>query len=245
MAKGLGRSFSTALDRNAIKGLKLHRNNPAIMHQKFVDDTLLMGVCTVKEASAFRQLLHSFEVSSSTFVNLQKSKIFFFNTSPLIQHNIARILGFQRSSLPSKYLGVPLSVDVLKKVTWEDLLAKIQSKLNSWTLRSLNLVGRLTLVKSILQAMPSFLFSAITAPKIVLKIVRNLQRNFLWRGSETKRKWALVGWDKICLPRWVGGLGLRDPEILSNALGAKLWWRWLNSPFASWAVLWKAKYASN
>jgi hypothetical protein len=34
-------------------------------------------------------------------------KNFFFNTPIAIQHNISRILGFQRASLPSKYLGAP------------------------------------------------------------------------------------------------------------------------------------------
>lgn len=36
-----------------------------------------------------------------------------------------------------------------------------------------------------------------------------------------------------------------DPEILSKALGAKLWWRWLKEPTAQWATIWKEKYASS
>jgi hypothetical protein len=38
------------------------------------------------------------------------------------------------------------------------------------------------------------------------------------------RKWALVAWDSLCLPKLKGGLGLRDPELLNVVLGAKTWW---------------------
>jgi len=33
-------------------------------------------------------------------------------------------------------------------------------------------------------------------------------------------------WEKICLPKDVGRLGLRDLEALYEALGEKLWWPW-------------------
>eukprot|EP00253_Pinus_taeda_P024910 PITA_24910 len=87
--------------------------------------------------------------------------------------------------------------------------------------------------------------SALPAPKGVLQLIRNIQRNFLWGKGEAKKKWALVAWDKICKPRNHGGLGLDDPEILRKALGAKLWWRWLKEPKAQWATIWKEKYANS
>ena len=50
---------------------------------------------------------------------------------------------------------------------------------------------------------------------------------------------------KIYKLRNHGGLAFDDPEILSKALGAKLWWRWLKEPMAQWATIWKHKYASS
>lgn len=35
-----------------------------------------------------------------------------------------------------------------------------------------------------------------------------------------------------------------DPEVLSRALGAKLWWRWVKEPKAQWASISTEKYAS-
>jgi hypothetical protein len=40
----------------------------------------------------------------------------------------------------------------------------------------------------------------------------------------------------------LGGLGLRDPCILNDVMGAKIWWRWLTHPSDLWARLWRKKY---
>jgi len=38
--------------------------------------------------------------------------------------------------------------------------------------------------------MPLYLFSAMAAPKSIIKEVRNLQRSFLWWGAKKERKWG-------------------------------------------------------
>ena len=172
-------------------------------------------------------------------VNLSKSKIFFFNTNIAIQKNISIILGFQRDFLPSKYLGVPLTTKPMLKRIWEPLINKLQDKVSKWTINSLNLAGKLVLTKVVLQVIPIFMLSALPAPKGVFQQFRNIQRNFLSGKKENRKKWALVSWDKICKHKNHGGLGLDDQEILSNVLGAKLWWRWVHNPKAQWENIWK------
>eukprot|EP00253_Pinus_taeda_P011540 PITA_11540 len=142
------------------------------------------------------------------------------------------IPGFQRDILPSKYLGVPLTAKSLHKSIWDPMINKMQDKINKWTMRYLNLAGRLVLTKAIIQAIPVFMLSAIPTPKGVLQHFRSIQRGFLWGKGEERKKWALVVWDKICKPKNHGGLGLDDPEILSKVLGEKLWWRWVKDPKA-------------
>ena len=107
---------------------------------------------------------------------------------------------------------------------------KINKKLSLWTFRALNFLSRIILVKFVLQAMPIYLFSVLAAPKSIIKQIRNIQRNFLWGGSEGNRKWPLVDWQTICTPKVVGGLGLRDPLDNNNnkVMSAKIWWRWVN-----------------
>eukprot|EP00253_Pinus_taeda_P012543 PITA_12543 len=109
MMEGLGQSIKHGRVTGRIQGLQLTENGHVLTHQKFVDDTMLQGIPTVKEALAYKQILDDFAKAIGMEVNLTKSKVFFFNTHIAIQRNVSRILGFQRQSLPSKYLGVPLT----------------------------------------------------------------------------------------------------------------------------------------
>jgi hypothetical protein len=115
-------------------------------------------------------------------------------------------LFFDRKSLPTKYLGIPLTDKAYKISTWEGVINKLQDRVKNWTYRYLNLAGRLTLTKSVLQAIPTFMMSIFPTPKGIIQKIRTIQRDFLWRGAETKKKWALVAWDNICKPKNKGGM---------------------------------------
>jgi hypothetical protein len=157
-----------------------------------------MGSPTVREAVSIQSILHSFSEASGLDCNKDKSLIFFFNTPPQVQRHISGLLGFKRSSLPSKYLGIPLIDNALRNSSWEHLLTSFSTRLSSWTFRALNLPSRLVLLKSVLQALPIYTFSALAAPKFILTAIKNMQRNFLWKGIAKEKKIALVGWDKLC-----------------------------------------------
>eukprot|EP00253_Pinus_taeda_P017769 PITA_17769 len=126
MMEGLGRSMKHARVIGKIQGLQLSKNGQVLTHQLFVDDTMLQGIPTVKEALAYKQILNDFAKAT----------------------------------------------------------------------------------------------------------------------EETRKKWTLVSWEKICKPKNQGGLGLDNPEILNKALGAKLWWRCVKDPKAQWASIWKEKSAN-
>jgi hypothetical protein len=243
LAEGLGRYIKASVLEGSLKGLPLHNLQPAPSHSQFVDDTLLLNSPMAQEAQKLNSILADFIEASGMSLNLDKSKLYFFNTPPSVQRHISRLLGIPRSSLPSNYLGIPLSGAAASNISWDNLLLSISNQLSNWTFRPLNIASRLVLLKSILQALPTYLFTGLAAPKNVIKAIRSLQRNLLWSGHQPNKKWALVNWDKLCLPKSQGGLGLRDPGKLNQVMGAKIWWRWLKNPTAAWAQLWKQKYA--
>jgi hypothetical protein len=210
-----------------------------------MDDTLLHGIPMVKEAKAYKRILEEFGEASGVEINHSKSWIFFFNTNPAIQRNLANFLGFERKSLPTKYLGIPLTDRAYNLSTWEGIINKLHERVKNWTYRSLNQAGRLILTKSVLQAIPTFMMSVFPTPKGILQKIRTIQRDFLWRGAEIKKKWAMVAWEKVCKPKSKGGLGLQDPQVTNDAYGVKLWWRWVKETTTPWVNLWKGKYASD
>ena len=111
-----------------------------------------------------------------------------------------------------------------KIADWQEFLDKLKQRMSSRVLRTLNFPSRVILIKSILQAMPTYLFSVLAAPKAILKQIRSIQRKFIWGSSGEKAKFSLVSWEDVCKPKDQGGLGLRDPKIMSEILGAKIWW---------------------
>jgi len=173
MAKGLSRLLHSTVSSQDIKGISLHGLQP-LSHQQFVDDTMLFGHPLTQEAKALKKIISLFSEAFGTSINASKSQLFFFNTPASTQRNITRNLGFSIAMLPSKYLGAPLLDSALKHASWRTLLDKMDSRLSSWTFRSLNIAGRLILIKSIFQAMPMYLFFVLAAPKWVLKVIRNL-----------------------------------------------------------------------
>ena len=150
LAEGLGRYLRAAVHDGSLKGLPLHNLQPALSHSQFIDDTLLLNSPSDQEATKLRSILYDFTEASGMTLNLDKSKLFFFNTPVPVQRHISRLLGIPRSSLPSNYLGVPLSGAVTSSISWDSLLLSISNRLRTWTFRPLNLASRLVLLKSVL-----------------------------------------------------------------------------------------------
>lgn len=86
----------------------MHGLHPLSTHSQFVEDDMLIGVPSTREASTYKEILNDLYLSSGTSVNNGKCQIFFFNMPPSIQRHISHILGFMRTNLLSKYLGIPL-----------------------------------------------------------------------------------------------------------------------------------------
>ena len=90
------------------------------------------------------------------------------------------------------------------------LFRSMEKKLSSWKQLYLSKGGRLTLLKSTLSSLPTYYLSLFTIPKVVATRLERIQRNFLWGLSVVCFKYPLVAWEKVCLLRELGGLGIRN-----------------------------------
>eukprot|EP00253_Pinus_taeda_P006873 PITA_06873 len=123
LMEGLSRLIAKKKAEGQIRGLQPIRSSPATTHQQFVDDTMLHGTPTVKEALAYRDILNLFNKASGMEINFSKSTIFFFNTHQAIQSHLSRLLGFKIGSLPSRYLGAPLTLKPWQKAIPQYMLS--------------------------------------------------------------------------------------------------------------------------
>uniref|UniRef100_A0A2N9GUS3 Reverse transcriptase zinc-binding domain-containing protein n=1 Tax=Fagus sylvatica TaxID=28930 RepID=A0A2N9GUS3_FAGSY len=127
--------------------------------------------------------------------------------------------------LPLSYLGMPLGASYKANAVWNPILEKMERRLSGWQKLYLSKGGRLTLLKSTLSSLPTYFLSLFTIPKSVANRLEKLQRDFLWGGMGNNFKHHLVGWDKVCVPKAKGGLGVRSLVLFNKALLGKWLWR--------------------
>ena len=82
----------------------------------------------------------------------------------------------------------------------------------------MNKSGHLTLVKSMLSAIPIYLMMSDKFPPWVIKQLDSIRRNFLWIGKDTVvRGKNAVAWPTICRPTNFVGLGVIDFKLTGIA----------------------------
>jgi hypothetical protein len=91
-----------------------------------------------------------------------------------------RITGFPHSSMPFRYLGVPIGAERLKIVHFSDLLEGIKTSIGVWSQRSLSYAGRVQLIKSVVQGVECFWLSLLPIPSAILDKLTSVCRGFLW-----------------------------------------------------------------
>ncbi|XP_058776197.1 uncharacterized protein LOC131650508 [Vicia villosa] len=147
------------------------------------------------------------------------------------------------SCVPFKFLGLPVGANHRRKETWEPVLSKLESRLSSWQGRHLSLGGKVTLINSVLNNIPIFWLSFFKTPKVVWEEITRIQRSFLWgKPKDDKRRMAWVSWDKVCLSKEDGGLGVKNVELFNLALISKWGWRCLEDRQCVWSHILAFRY---
>jgi len=141
-----------------------------------------------------------------------------------------------------KYLGMPILERWINKDTFGEVLERVASRLAGWKGRSLSFAGRLTLTKSVLSSILIHTMSTLSLPQSTLEGLDKLARAFLWGSSLEKKKMHLVAWDRVCLPKREGGLGIQKSKFMNKALVSKIGWRLIHDRQSLWARILRKKY---
>ncbi|CAN1181294.1 Putative ribonuclease H protein At1g65750 [Linum perenne] len=143
-----------------------------------------------------------------------------------------------------RYLGVPILHERVTSHTYQDILDRIDKKLAGWKVKTLSLAGRVTLAQSVLAAIPAYAMQTSVLPVNTCEEIDRRIRNFVWGTTSEERKVSLVAWEKICLPKEKGGLGLKMARQLNRAYLTKLAFIFFKEKEKLWVRTIQHKYFS-
>ena len=236
-----------AVTTGAISGIRLTPQTPPIHSLLFADDVLICGQATMQEAQVIKDILISFCNDSGQVPNWSKSSILFSTNTPMdTRENIKSLFQVPLMDHNSTHLGHPLFTShIPKSKVYAFLKNKFKAKLSDWKADNISHPGRTTLIKSVFSSIPIYYMSHILFPKTFTDELTRIIRHFWWKGNNpdnSKKPLCLSSWDYLCIPKGVGGLGIRDLAIMNEALITGLAWRMLDEPNTLWARILKGKY---
>ena len=110
-------------------------------------------------------ILETHENESGQQLNHDKTSLFFSRKTPQpIQDDIKNRFGAKIIKQYEKYLGLPFLVGKNKCNTFHQLIERLDNKLFGWKGKLLSNVGKEILIKSMAQAMPTYMMSVFKLP---------------------------------------------------------------------------------
>ena len=111
-----------------------------------------------------------------------------------------------------------------------------------WKEKLLSTGGKETLIKSVIQSIPTYLMSCFLIPKSFCDDLQNYFNKFWWGDLASKRKIHWHSWNNMAKSKFDGGMGFRNLHCFNLALLAKQGWRLISQPDSLCAQVLKAKY---
>ncbi|XP_059302212.1 uncharacterized protein LOC132054176 [Lycium ferocissimum] len=202
----------------------MNPNGPTINHLSYVDNIVIFTGGKNKSINLILKQIKRYENDSGQMINTDKS---FFITTPNTCANrinrMRRATGFMNKDFPFNYLGCPIYVGRKRNSYFDNMLAKIIKKLNRWQSKMLSFGGRIVLIKSVLQAVPTYILSAIKPHKGIINLMDKHFCNFLWGSKEGKNKYHWSSWENLCYPKHESGIGIRRMRDIFETFTLKRW----------------------
>lgn len=212
--------------------------NVHLSHVFYADDVFLFGGASVANMEVIMNTISRFSILSGLKVNMNKSCIIFPNKmSHTIRSTIASTYGLRITTCFGKYLGVDIRPNKLKISNYFGLLDKTMDRIKGWQAKLLNMAGRCTLIKSVLNTYPLYNMQTNMLPISIITTLEKACRRFLWNKVDRSKYLARTSWDKVTSPMSAGGLGIRRLRDWNLTFMAKLGWKIMTNPNKLWVQI--------
>ena len=178
-------AFSLLVDKAAeggfISSYKFKGRNGTerqITHLLFADDTLVFCKDTKDQMAYLSWILAWFEALSGLRINLDKSSLIPVGRVEN-KENLAIELGCKIGYLPAEYLGLLLGANRKASNVWDGVEERFPKRLANWKRQYISKGGKLTLIRSCLSNLPTYVMSLFRLPMKVKIRLEKIQRDFL------------------------------------------------------------------
>jgi len=130
-----------------------------------------------------------------------------------------------------------------RKATFSYIKDRVWQKINSWSGKCLSKAGREVMIKSVLQAIPSYVMSIFQLPTTLLDSIEKMMNSFWWGyGKSAQKGIHWMSWEKLSAPKIHRGMGFKDLAAFNLAMLGKQGWKFIMKPASLVARIFKARY---
>ena len=201
--------------KSTINGLIIRNVQHKII--QYADDTLITLDGSKEDLQEVLRILDKFSSISGLNINKQKTKVIWIGKNKhrkdhiWVQETLDWVFeGYFR------YLGIDFSHDLFEMVqyNYSEKIKQIKDHMSLWLKRSLIVLGRITVVKSLLVSKLNYLFLSLPNPtnEMMKEIERSLYK-FIWEGKPDK-----ISRMQMCQPYHLGGAKMINIHLHAQSL---------------------------
>lgn len=126
-------------------------------HLQYADDTIIMVELNDACLAHLKFILLRFEAMTVLKINFAKNEVIVTGVDESKAVRVAHLLNCKLGSFPFRYLGLPISPDVLHAKEFAPVVTKVGNKVLPWPGRYNSNAGKVALVNACLSSLPMFL----------------------------------------------------------------------------------------
>ena len=177
--------LSQAITSNpGIKGVFIEGNQ--FLLGQYADDTSIFIDGTEKSLKNVFNVLNNFELLSGLCTNYEKTQAVWIGVKRNSNDRIKTNKQLSWTNGNFKVLGVTLNANLsnLIEINFRDKIKECKELLNIWRQRNLTIIGKITIIKSLILSKFNHLFSFLPSPSLkIIKEIEKMVYEFVWNGK--------------------------------------------------------------
>ena len=201
-----------------IKGIRIEKETICLL--QYADDTVLFLDGSEKSLKSALDLLFQFSKFSGLKPNINKTKAIWIGSKCGSSDTLCDDTDLNWTTQPFTILGITYTANLqdMEQINFDKKLESIEKEILQWSKRQISVLGKITVIKSILLSKLTHLLSVLPKPSIQwLKKLEQLLFKFIWNKKPDK-----ISRKTLQLDLEHGGFRMTNLEIFIKSL--KLTW---------------------